>query len=328
MFYDLATVLSLAVLFIVMCGASAFCAGALWALVRILRLVSPRTGASLLFLVRVLPLLLALGVTLGLVLPSIFEYEPRFSGEVVSMRLLFLAALGGLIVIGIAARCLRVLWTTHRAQRQWRARSELLQTKGTKLPVYCSNEAGGPLLVVTGIFRPKIFVARKVRENLSANELSAAIAHEIAHVRSLDNLKQLILKVTQPPRWFNVFRRSDEAWLNASEMAADEGALANGASALDLSAALVKVGKLSRQVPMGAMIAVSHLLPAATESSIAMRVMHLEKLLSSESQGAAQYRGHGSHRTGLYLLLMGFSYVICLHAVLPWMHNVLELLVK
>lgn len=326
MFYDLALDLSLAMLFIVMAGTSVFCAGAMWAVNRVVRSVSPRTGASLLFVVRVFPLLLALAVTLGLVLPSIFEYEPRSGGESVSLRLFLLAALGGLIVIGITFRCLRVLWTTHRAQRHWRAHSELLRTTETGLPVYCSKEAT-PLLAVTGIFRPKVFVARKVRENLSASELSAAIAHELAHIRSLDNLKQLLLKITQPPRWLNLFHQSDAAWLNASEMAADEGALASGASALDLSSALVKVGRLSGAGQMGAMVAASHLLPA--ESAIAMRVMHLEKLLASEGQATApQYRHHGFFRSGPYLLLIGFSYAICLHAILPWMHDVLELLVK
>src|SRR5260370_14422954 len=49
------------------------------------------------------------------------------------------------------------------------------------------------LFPYTTLFRS----AREVVQLLSAEELSAAIAHERAHVRSFDNLKQMLLKITR-----------------------------------------------------------------------------------------------------------------------------------
>lgn len=329
MFYSLATALCFAVLFIVLAGSSLLSAGGLWTARRALGSMSPRTGANLLFAIRTFPLFLAVLVTLGFALPAFLRFEPRRSGEIMGFRLLLLAGLGGLVIAGIVIRALRVIWTTHRAQNQWRAHSRRLQPEGTRVPVYCSHGAS-PLLAVTGVFRPKIFVAHNVTQSLSAQELSAAIAHEIAHVSSLDNLKQLVLKITQLPRWLNLFRSSDIAWLNTSEMAADEGALASGASALDLSSALVKVGRLGRQAEVADLVAASHLLPVMAESSIAVRVMHLKKLLESDGQATHLQPGHGknNHWTFASLALFVLGYAVCVNAILPWIHDALELLVR
>jgi Zn-dependent protease with chaperone function len=244
----------------------------------------------------------------------------------ISLHLLVLAALGVASLAMIAVRTITVLRATLRAQRQWLRNSWLVNIAGIQLPVYCM-EGASPLLAVTGIFRPRIFVARRVAESLTAKELSAAIAHEMAHVSALDNLKQFILKVSQPPRWLRIFRNSDAAWVNASEMAADEGALAAGASSLDLSSALVKVGRLSRQVSTNNMIAASHLLPIAAESCIEMRVTRLQKLLENDEQPNVS-PSHGKLFWIFSFTLAAVAYVICMNAVLPWMHEALEMLVR
>ena len=329
MFYELALLLCLAVFFIVLACGEILCAAGLWMIRRSLDRATPRTSANLLFALRILPLLLALSVTLGFALPAFLRFEPHSSGELIGFRLFVLATLGAMVVALAAVRCWRVLGATHRAQKEWHSHAERLQQEGVTLPVYCADGAC-PLLAVTGLFRPKILVSRAVRQNLSPGELSAALAHEMAHVSAFDNLKQLLLKVTQPPQWLGLFRASDAAWLNVSEMAADEGALAKGASALDLSSALVKVGRLSRQLPMNKMIAASHLLPIAAESSIAMRITHLEKLLGNEELAGRRSSNPTPKRFRMLgpLLLLLLAYGICLHAVLPWMHETLEILVR
>ena len=328
MFDQLAVVLCCAVFFIVLAGTSLFSAGVLRASRRLLGRMTARTSANLMFAVRVFPWLLALLITLGLVLPSFLEFEPHSTREIMGVRLLVLATCGGLAILGLSIRTWRVLRATHLAQRYWRSQATQLKPAGVPIPVYRAGEAC-PLLAVTGILRPEIFVAGAVTEHLSAKELSAAIAHEMAHVSSLDNLKQLVLKITRFPRWLNLFHTSDAAWVNASEIAADEDALAAGASALDLSSALVKVGRLGWQMPMSNAIATSHLLPDTAESSIAMRVMHLEKLLSGERSLACSRNQHGkTYWPTASLVLLVAGYAICLHVVLPWMHNALELLVR
>src|SRR5215510_163192 len=326
MFFDLALALCLAVLFIVLAGTEIFCAAGLWLARRMLRSLSPRTGANLLFTLRILPLFLAFAVTVGFALPAFLEFEPDSSDELIGFRLLVLAMLGAVSIALVTFRAWRIIRATHRAQKQWRGQAKPFRLDGITVPVYCSD-GPGPLLAATGMFRPRIFVSRKVTQNLSAEELAAAIAHEMAHINAWDNLKQLFLKVTQPPRWLKLFRASDVAWLNVSEMAADEGALASGASALDLSSALVKVGRLSRHLPANQMIAASHLLPVAAESSIEMRITHLGKLLGCADQERRPGANLGGKRYRMLasLLLLVLAYAVCLHAVLPWMHETLEM---
>ena len=329
MFYVLALALCLAVLFIVLAGASVVCAAGLWFARRSLTSLAPRRSADLVFTLRTLPWLLACAVALGFALPAFLRFEPHATGEFLGLRLVALATLGAIVTGFAAVRGWRIAQATHRAQKQWRANAERLRIEGVPLPTYCAEEAG-PLLAVTGILRPRIFVSRTVTESLSARELSAAIAHELAHVQARDNLKQFLMKMTRPPRWLRVLHSSDPAWLGASEMAADEAALASGASALDLSSALVKVGRLIRQAPMAEAIAASHLLPDAAESSMAMRITHLEKLLGSEGAKHAPNTSSMARRCGtaISLLLLLAGYAICLNTVLPWIHDTLEILVR
>lgn len=182
MFYALAFVLCLAVLFIVLAGSSVFCAAGLYAGRRFLHLLPTSARANLLFLVRAIPYFLAGLVSLGFALPAFLRFEPRSSTEMVGPRLLILAGLGVLVIAAVAFRSFRTIGATRRAQKQWRSHSRRLQVPGIDVPVYCAA-GSGPLLAVTGIFRPEIFVSQTVVDNLSSEELFAAIAHEVAHVR-------------------------------------------------------------------------------------------------------------------------------------------------
>jgi Zn-dependent protease with chaperone function len=327
MFYALALVLCLAVLFIVAAGASIFCAAGLYAGKRWLYFLPTRSRANLLFMLRAMPFFLAGLVTLGLALPAFLRFEPRASHEIMGPRLLALAVLGAFVLGAIAVRTLRIIRATHRAQKQWRIHSRRLQIESVRVPVYCAGMPC-PLFAVTGMFRPKIFVAQAVIEKLSPGELDAALAHELAHVSALDNLKQLILKATTLPRWLRLFANSDAIWLNNSEMAADECALASGVSAMDLSSALVKVGGLIRQVPAGNLIAASHLLPITAQSGLETRVNHLRKLLESEDQVLGTRPKRRKYWPVFSFFLLVACYAICLNSALPWMHEILERLVR
>ena len=328
MYYALGTAICLAVLFLVMAAAFTLC----MAVPRLLRLMSnsttPRTYANFLFGIRVMPLLLGLAATLGFALPAFLRFEPRSTGEPMALRLLALALLGGLALLAMAVRAVRIARATIIAQRQWRRNSRKISVPGVQLPVYCVQNSPS-LLAVVGIFRARIFVAREIAEFLSAEELSAALAHEMAHVSAFDNFKQFLLKITRPPRWFAALHTADIAWTNASEIAADETALAEGASVLDLSAALVKVGRLGPHTAMNEAIAASHLLPLTAGSCMEVRVAHLQEVLEGKIQS-----GEGlSHRrktslTIIPLLLVISAYVICINGILPWTHELLELLVR
>ena len=118
----------------------------------------------------------------------------------------------------------------------------------------------------------------------------------------------------------------DIDWTNASEIAADEAALARGASVLDLSSALIKVGRLGKGVSRHDAIVASHLLPASPGSSMEVRVTHLQKLLEGHCQPHTT-AGHKYYGI-LSALVLLLSYVTCVNAALPWIHEALEFLVR
>jgi Zn-dependent protease with chaperone function len=326
MFYALAMVLCLTVFFLAAAGASLACGLCFRMGKRFFHHLAPRSLANVLFVLRALPWFLAALVTLGFALPAFWRFEPRSSHEELGIRLLILGSLGAWLIAVVLFRCLRLLWDTRRTEKQWLQGSRRLYIQGVNIPIYCASGAA-PLVVVTGFFRPKIFVAQTVAERLSCEELFAAIAHELAHVTAGDNLKQLFLKTTNRLAWLKLFAGCDVMWTNASEMAADEGALAGGASALDLSAALVKVAGVSGQVLASDRLAASHLLPSTAQSCMAMRVNHLRQLLEAE-EPTLQKRPKRGYWSAYSFLALVLGYTICVNATLPWIHEMLEMLVK
>jgi BlaR1 peptidase M56 len=324
MFYVLAIALCLAVIFLVFAFASLLCVPGARLLLRMAHSVTPGTKANLLFAARLLPLALACIVTFGLVLPAFLEFEPYSTGEGMGFRLIALAALGGAMLAGMVARGVDIFMATVKAQRGWREHSKKIRIEGLRVPVY-RVENGASLLAVTGIFRPRIFVAREITETLSQEELRAALAHELAHVSSFDNLKQLLLKITRAPRWLKALYSADAEWTNASEIAADHDALAEGASVLDLSSALIKVGRLNRPLISREPVA-SHLVPSTCSGSLESRVTCLSEML--EGKETAPVRGVKRSNVWLPVIIAAAAYLACIHALLPAVHEALEFLVR
>lgn len=292
---------------------------------------SPGALADALFFLRASPLFLALGFTLGVALPAFLRHEPHSSGEPISSKLWLLACAGALLLAAIMARAARVLWATAKAEKRWRASSEReLKIAGVAGRLY-GVESESSLLAVAGFFRPRIFVACDVLRLLSDGELRAAVAHEMDHVRRRDNLKQFLLKITRPPRWLG--GAQDYSWALASEVAADEGALARGASVLDLASALVKVAALKRGPTLGDQITASHLLPdlpclpLAAGSPLAARLKRLQEALESPDHRRSE---PGRRRWGTIMVVAVsiLLYVATVTAALPAVHEGLELLVR
>jgi len=323
MFYDLATALCLAVMLLVLVSASLLCAPLVRLAPKAFRSAIPRRKADLLFSVRLLPLALACVVTFGLALPSFLEFEPSSTREGMSLRLMTLAIFGALLLAGMLARGVSILRATREAHRGWSERSERMDVPALRVPVY-RVENGASLLAVTGIFRPRIFVAREITEVLSPDELRAALAHEIAHVSSCDNLKQLLLKITRAPRWLKALYSADAEWTRVSEIAADHGALADGATVLDLSSALIKVGRLNRP-STGREAVASHLAPCECSGALETRITCLSEML--EGTGVAPARAKRSSVLWPFVIALAL-YLACIHAVLPAVHEALEFLVR
>jgi Zn-dependent protease with chaperone function len=324
-FYLLGAALCLSVVFLVTAGSSVFCQVLLSASARLYRSGPARRAADLLFAIRVLPVVLPGVAALGFALPAFLKLEPHSTGEAVGLKLVVLSVAGTAVVITMFFHGARLLLNTARVRKQWRASAQPWQVAGCELPVYCV-EGAGALLSVTGMVRPAVFVARTVTQILSPEELRAALAHEMAHVRSFDNLKQFLLKLT--PQWSKT-QAHDAAWSIATEVAADEEALDSGASILDLSSALIKIARLNSMNGDGASMLASHFAPNGPGSCVQLRVAYLERRLADAAQrrdDAPRRRHRGA--TVSCIILAALAYAGCLQVFLPWIHEALEMIVR
>jgi BlaR1 peptidase M56 len=326
MFYLLCLTLCLAVMFLVLAVASVLSVPLARMLDRRLEHASARTAANLLLIFRLLPFSLAIAISIGLALPAFLKFEPPSTKEMLSMPLIVLAALGCGVLTAMIARGLRMWRMTRFMQHEWQKHSHPVPGVAGGVPLY-RIDSKTSLLAVTGVFKPRIFVSRAVAEALTEDELSAALSHEIAHVHSYDNLKQVLMKIMAPPPWFQGLQSTGESWTRASEIAADESALAQGASALELSSALIKVGRLSRANTVPGTVNASHLVPCGCSSATLTRAAHLRDLLENGTV-AADVRSFGSRKAVTALVLIMAAYIGCLATLLPAVHEALEFLVR
>jgi beta-lactamase regulating signal transducer with metallopeptidase domain len=326
MFYLLCLTLCLAVMFLVVAVTSVLSLPVAPLLESRLEHASARTASNLLLVLRLLPFSLAVAVSIGLVLPAFMEFEPPSTQEMVNVPLIVLAALGCGVLIAMITRGLRMWRMTRFMQHEWQKHSHAVSGVGSGVPLY-RVDSKTSLLAVTGVFKPRIFISRAVAEALTEDELSAALSHEIAHVRSHDNLKQVLMKIMAPPRWIQGLQSTGDSWVSASEMAADESALAGGASALELSSALIKVGRLSLANTVPGTVAASHLVPCGCSSATLTRAAHLRDLLEKGTI-VADVQSSGRRKTVIVLALIAVAYVGCLVTLLPAVHEALEFLVR
>ena len=198
-----------------------------------------RRVADLLFALRMLPLVTAAIVTAALTVPSFLLLEPRAIDEplggVPLVLGIFGAVLGifGIVNAGIALR------KASRTVSTWTSASEAIESLAP-VPVLRISQSV-PAMIAAGIVHPKVLLSVAAEFLLTANELQTALNHEIAHVRRRDNLKKLLLRFVAFPG----LRNLEIAWLEATEMAADDAAVSSPGEALDLAAALIKLSRLS-----------------------------------------------------------------------------------
>lgn len=325
MFYLLCLCLVLAVMFIIFVLATFTSLPALRVLLAYRHRVGARTAANLLFIFRAWPLVLGMVASLGLALPAFLEFEPSSTREMPGPVLLLMAGLGLFIVIGMTWRIVQIVWVTVSLQRRWLKKSRPLDVSFKGIPVFCVEDSAS-LVAVAGIFSPRVFISRDVANVLNTEELNAALSHELAHVNSNDNLRQFLLKVMPKPRFLPFLSDMDSLWSSTSEVAADERAIAKGASPLDLSSALVKVGRLSVQ-RRSTLLAASHLVDGCN-SATHMRAGHLRDLLEhgvpSEKTNPAGQWIRGWMACAAVVLL----YLLALWTLLPEVHEALEFIVR
>lgn len=204
--------------------------------------VAQRSVATILFGLRILPLLASSVITFALVVPSFGLMEPMPAQE--RMRIVPLAlGICALLAIGYAFfRAIAAQARTTRAIHRWLEGARPLEFHADSAVAFQSRRQSPPLVIV-GVRRPRILVSEATVALLTPDELRMALRHEREHMKYRDNLKRLILTFCPFPG----MAKLEKAWSQAAELAADDASVSNQRDALDMAGALVK---LSRLVPV------------------------------------------------------------------------------
>jgi len=210
---------------------------------RHVRPLSPRVSANLLFAIRLAPLAAAAVFTLLFSLPSFLLLEPRSTNESVGTAPLLLGSCCLMLLAGGIVRTVVAQARTSRAVAKWLADSTAIEADNP-LPVFRAG-ATAPALALAGVRAPKVLVSEAAFSLLTPQELRIALEHEVAHVRSCDNLKRLLFRLAVFPG----MKALEDAWAEQAELAADDAAVTNSGEALDLAAALLKVSRLGSMQP-------------------------------------------------------------------------------
>ena len=269
----------------------------------------------LLFVIRTLPLSLPVVVVCFAVLPSFVALEPRQTTEKPDWWLAALAVFSLFSLGSFTFKLASTLISTRRAEREWMRSARKLDLPAA-IPIF-ELQYPDSLVAVLGIFSSRMFVGKRILGALTPEELQAAVAHEVAHVRSLDNLKQALLRASGMS---SLFRHIDCAFRSAAEISADSRAMCGRISPLDLGSAIIKVARFRATVPS---IAASHLVPDCESSALQLRVDHLQAVLGD---GLNQARDEKYGWTLLSTLLI--IYVAKLQLWLVLAHRFTELLVR
>ncbi len=237
--------------------------------------------ARLLFTLRILPPALAAAFVFALVVPAYILMEPPHTEEVVGLKLLLFASASAAGVMLALWRVAGTWRATRKFEREWMSRAEPVAVEGMQTLSYKIRHRF-PVIAVVGVLRPRLFIASQVFDELTPEELSAALAHERGHIEARDNLKRALLRAGEDALLIAPLGRMlARAWRKDSEMAADEFAASESqGAALNLASAIVKI---SRMIPAGArptLPAGAHLI-GEDEDGLSTRVRYLLKLASA-----------------------------------------------
>jgi Zn-dependent protease with chaperone function len=291
---------------------------------------SSRTRAGILFTMRVGPPAVALLTVFALVVPAYLIHEPRSSGEIVSVKL---ATLAFISMFGVAMALWRGLrsWKATRALlRQWLVGAQPIHIPDVDIPAFCIDHPF-PVIAVVGLFRPRLFIARKVLDSLSEEELLAALAHESGHLEAHDNLRRTLIRACKDMLTIVPCGRSlDRAWAENAEAAADETAATRGSAvALNLASALIEI---ARMVPAGGRptMPVASFLLGNEIDGVKGRVKRLLDLAGGrvhQTRGVSKY-ARWFTRSALVSSLLLMAFVLIRTSALTEMHDAIEQVVR
>ncbi|MFZ3265878.1 MAG: M56 family metallopeptidase [Terriglobales bacterium] len=231
---------SLAFFAVVYCTLSSLVVFIAWSMNRLGSGQTSAISANFLFGLRIFSFVVSSAVALFFAFPSFWLMEKATLDE--DAGTFVLAACSLLILCAGLVRALRAQAKTSLAVRRWLSRTASTGDNDAARPTLSAGN-GAPALILVGIQKPQVMISDMAAQVLSAEELQAAVRHEIGHMRSWDNLKKVLISATPFPGMACL----EGAWREAAELAADDAAVMNRRDALDLAGALIKISRYSKQ---------------------------------------------------------------------------------
>jgi hypothetical protein len=279
----------------------------------------PAVRARLLLALRLLPALVSILFVLGVFLPSFLELEPRDFDEAFGVTTTTFAAVSCILLCGAVWRGVAALRDALQRTRTWIARARPIALAGSPAPVFCLD-AAIPAMSLIGVFRPKLLVTKPLLELLTGEELRAAVAHEVGHLGSWDNLKRLAMRATPDAlSALGASRTLEHDWALAAEHAADARAAHDPTTGLALASALVKIARLTPTAGAVALLAS----PLVGGDAIVSRISHL---MDGATERAPSWRARaiGSVALAGFLVALFISY----RPLLATVHQVSEVVIR
>jgi hypothetical protein len=199
---------------------------------------------------RLLPSVVSTFLVATVFVPAYWLHEPRDYSEGFQAVLATFALLAFAVVVAAISRAIAAWRRASRRAANWISVARPIALAGASMPAF-RIETDATVIALVGVFKPTLFISRRVMATLSEEELAASIAHEDGHRRAFDNLKRLALCAA--PDFLattSVARDLEQRWASAAEHAADRRAWtasdgdAGAGTRCALASAIVKVARL------------------------------------------------------------------------------------
>jgi beta-lactamase regulating signal transducer with metallopeptidase domain len=275
---------------------------------------SARRSADLLFSLRIFPLATAAVVTLAFAVPSFVLLEPRSIDEPMGSVPLALG-LCGLLLAGFGVlNAARAMLKASGTIALWTKQAKIVGST-LSVPVLRISRPV-PALTAAGIVHPRVLMSAAAEFVLAPKELQTALQHELAHVRRRDNLKKLLLRFVAFPGMSGL----ETAWLEATEMAADDAAVSSAGEALDLAAALIKLSRLAPVEPPAELTTALLHSPASAMNLRIERLIAWNEARLVPAQKYSQWYGLGAAVAMVAVFAVTYSQLLVrVHTATEWL---------
>lgn len=264
------------------------------------------------------PLLFAGFTLMFVVLPALLRFEPRNTDESTGKVLALLAGVGFLFAGILAGRAAMAFIGS------WKFTNDCLDQAVSKkrmfgLPVYVVPQSD-TVVMLTGLWNPKVIISKVVIESLDEDELQAVIQHELAHKKNWDLAAQWLLRIASLGI-SGMDASVQREWSLRAELNADRLS-AITSSGVSLASALVKIAGMPGQATIPTVVA-AHLVSTGEESILRLRVENLLRPSLMESRENSKPLALWFTAAALLLVMLSYQ-----KPVMQWTLSMVELLAR